>query len=145
MNEPFRIEPAMPVQAYKSYAIAAPLETHWRPATCADIDCPDYVNGWQVRVEHLSAELLHAAKTSGRRYREMPVREGETYLIYEPGQPCFQASKHRKRLERPELYVVRAGDHRGNPTRELVELDSVSWTDDFGEHQERLADRMKQG
>jgi hypothetical protein len=144
-NDPFRIEPGMPVGSYKSYTIAQPLDTHFRAATCAEVGCPDYLNGWQVRVEHLDEQLLHTAKTSGRRFRELAIAQGETYLVYEAGQSCFQVSRHRLPLERPELYVVRDGDWRGNPTGVVRQATAQSWTDDFGEHQEQLADRMKQG
>lgn len=142
----FRLDPAMGVGAYKTYQLTAPLRTHWRAATCQEVDCPNYLNGWRIRVEHLDAQLLHTARNSGRRYREMPVQEGETYLVYEAGQPCFQASQHRVPNGRPELYLVRDGDHRGNPTGFVMQHSSAAaWTDDFGEHQERLADRFRQG
>ncbi len=144
-HEPFRLEPPMGVGAYKSYSISAPLATHWRPATCAEVACPDYLHGWRIRKEHLDAQLLHAATRSGRRYREVSFAAGETWLVYEAGQVCFKASQHRLPLERPELYLVRDGDWRGNPTGSVQRLTAASWTDDFGEHQERLADRFKQG
>lgn len=130
---------------YQTYSIHAPLSTHWRKATCVEVACPNYLNGWRVRVEHLPPELLHQARTSGRRYTELAVREGETYLVYEAGQPCFEASTHRARVERPELYVIRDGDARGNPTGRRRQVDGVAWNDDFGEHQERIADLMKEG
>lgn len=142
----FRLEPAMGVDAYKSYTIAAPLATHWRPATCEEIRCEQQANGWQIRKEHLDEQMLHIATHAGRRYREIQVREGETYLVYDAGQKCFKASEHRLPLERPELYLVRSGDWRGNPSGEVLQHSSAAtWTEDFGEHQERLADRMKQG
>jgi hypothetical protein len=135
-----------PVTAYQTFAVAAPLGTHWRPATCAEVDCPNYLGGWRVRVELLTPELLHAARTSGRRYTEQRVAEGETWLIYEPGQPCFQAAQHRLRTGQPELYVVRDGDFRGNPTgRVRQHTRPEDWVDQFGEHQQRITDEIKKG
>ncbi|MEU1445510.1 hypothetical protein [Streptomyces mirabilis] len=142
-----RIEPQMGPEAYKTYAIVAPASSHFRPATCVETDCPDYLHGWRVRVEGLPPELLHAAKTSGRKYTEMRVAEGETWLHFEAGQPCFRAAEHRARLDRPELFLVRDGDHRGNPrqTRARQHLRPELWVEDFGEHQQNIADQIERG
>ncbi len=139
-------EPALPVQAMKTYSISAPQRTHWRPATCAEVDCPNHLHGWRVRVEGLPPELLHTAKTSGRRYEVLDVTEGETWLVFEPGQVCFQASQHKLPTGRPELYVVRGGDWRGNPTGERrIHTRPELWVEDFGEHQQRLAEQIERG
>jgi hypothetical protein len=142
-----RIEPKLPAAAYKTYELAAPVATHWRKASCADIDCPRYLNGWRVHVEQIGPELTHAAKTSGRRFQELRVAEGQTYLVFEAGQPCFQVSEHRKRVDRPELYVVRDGDWRGNPRRTEARRHSrpEHWVEDFAEHQDRLATARGEG
>jgi hypothetical protein len=141
------IGPRRGPEAYKSYIIAQPLATHWRKASCEEISCPDYLHGWKVRVEGLPANLLHAARTSGRRYRELPVAEGETWLVFEAGQACFRASEHRTRIGRPPLFVVRDGDTRGNPRRTKARLHqrAESWRDDFAEHQQTLADAQRRG
>lgn len=141
------IEPLMGPEHYKSYVLAQPLDTHWRPASCEEVHCPDYLNGWRVRVEGLPGELLHAARTSGRRFTEMRIAEGETWLHFAAGQPCFQAVRHRAPLGRPPLYLVRDGDHRGNPrgTRARLHQRADLWVEDFAEHQDRLADAQKRG
>lgn len=151
-----RVEPAMPPEAYKTFAIVAPVSTHWRPAACAEVDCPDYRNGWRVRVEGLPPEMLHDARTArhqvnGRwvpyRYVEQRVADGETWLMFESGQPCFRAATHRTRIDRPELYVVRDGDHRGNPrgTKARQHQRPQFWTEQFAEHQQALADAHQKG
>jgi len=148
MSRPvFRDDPLMPAAAYKTYRIIAPISTHFRPATCTEVQCPNYLKGWKVHVEKLPPELLHAAKTSGRRYRELHVAEGETYLVFEPGQPCFQAGEHKTRIDKPELYVVQGGDHRGNPrgTQTLRHASADDWVNDFAEHQSRLLDEQQKG
>jgi hypothetical protein len=143
----FRPEPKMAAAAYKTYAVVSPLSTHFRPATCAEVDCPHYVNGWRVRVEALTPDLLHAARTSGRKYAEQRVAEGETWLVFEAGQDCFKTRDHRTRLDRAPLYVVRDGDHRGNPrqTRARQHLNPGNWVDDFATHQQAIADEIKKG
>jgi hypothetical protein len=145
--QPSRPDPLMDPQYYKTYAVVSPLATHWRPATCAETDCPHYLNGWGVRVENCTPDLLHAARTSGRRYREVHVSEHENWLAFEPGQPCFRAGQHRIQVGRPPLYLVRDGDHRGNPrrTKTRQHLNPQTWVDDFAEHQQALADEIEKG
>lgn len=136
----FRLQPQGPPQAYKTYQIVSPISTHHRPATCAEVGCAAYEHGWQTRVEGLSPGLLHLARTSGRTYVELQVAAGETWLVFEAGQPCFRAKTHTVPLERPELYVVRGGDWRGNPRGDVRRHSGPdSWVNDFAEHQDRIA------
>lgn len=140
-------DPRMGAEAYKTYAIIAPTSTHFRRATCEEVACPDHLNGWRVRVEGLPAELLHAARHSGRKHTELPVADGETWLVFEAGQPCFQTSQHRTRIGKPELFVVRDGDRRGNPrgTKARLHQRPEHWQEDFAEHQQGLADAIQEG
>jgi hypothetical protein len=142
-----RPQPLMDASAYKSYEIRSPLSTHFRPATCAEVNCLHYLNGWRVRVEALTPDLLHTARNSGRTYTEQSIAEGETYLVFAPGQPCFKVSQHRARLDRPPLYIVRDGDYRGNPrgTKARQHLRPENWVEDFAEHQQKLADEIEKG
>jgi hypothetical protein len=137
----------MDAAAYKTYEMRSPLSSHFRPATCAEVACSHYLNGWRVRVEALTPDLLHAARNSGRKYTEQQVAEGETWLVFEPGQACFKASQHRARLDRPPLYLVRDGDHRGNPrgTKARLFQRPDQWVDDFATHQQNLADEIQKG
>lgn len=141
-----RIQPQGRVQDYKTYQIVSPLSTHWRPATCAEVDCPNYLKGWRLRVEGLPLEMLHAAKTSGRKFSELDVTENEHWLIFEAGQPCFRAAEHRKLLDKQEIFVVRDGDFRGNPTGNVRRHTRVDyWLEDFSEHQENLKTAIERG
>jgi hypothetical protein len=146
MSRPLnRPAPALPVGTMQTFSIRVPEVTHYRPASCAEVDCPNYLHGWRIRVEGLTAELLHEARNYGH-HRQLDVAEGETWLVYEAGQPCFQASTHRVRLDRPELYVVRGGDWRGNPTQRVLRHSGPDpWLDDFQTNQQTLADLEKKG
>ncbi|MFC4609722.1 hypothetical protein ACFO9E_18155 [Streptomyces maoxianensis] len=142
-----RIQPAGPPSAYKTYSIKAPLSTHFRHATCEEVACPDFLYGWRVRKENLTPALLHTATHCGRKYTELHVAEGETYLVYEAGQSCFQSARHRTRVERPELYIVRDGDHRGNPrgTPNRIHKRAEDWAEDLHEHTDKLNTTLKEG
>lgn len=139
-----RLPPALPIGAYRTYNIATPLSTHWTAATCAQVDCEHYLHGWAVRVEHTAPADVHLAKTAGRKYIEQHVAEGENYLVFEPGQPCFRAGTHMRRLDREEIYGIRSGDWRGDPTHRGLQLvSSQAWVDDSGENQQRLTDLIE--
>jgi hypothetical protein len=143
----FRIQPVAAPQFYKTYEMASPLSTHWRPATCAEANCQFYANGFQVRVEGLAPNVLHAVQHSGRKYTVQKVAEGETYLAFEPGQPCLRQSTHRVRADRPPLYIVRDGDWRGNPrgTKARLHQKPENWVEDFALHQQSIADEIAKG
>lgn len=138
-----RIAPRGRPSGWQTFSVHRPLATHWRPATCAEVRCPQYLNGWRVRVELLTPKGLHNATHCGRKYVRVEAAPGETWLVYEAGQQCFQTLHHQKPLERPELYVLRGGDWRqpGDP----VELSPTSWLDSFGENQEKLRDAKERG
>ena len=142
-----RIKPLMGAEAYKTYEMRSPLSTHFRPATCAEANCQYYANGFQVRVEGLAPQVLSAVQNSGRKYTVQKVADGETYLAFEPGQPCLRQSLHRVRVDRPPLYVVRDGDWRGNPrgTKARLHQNPGDWVDDFATHQQAIADEIKKG
>jgi hypothetical protein len=145
MQQPFRIEPAAPPGAYQTYQVLAPLATHFVPATCAEIGCPQYLAGWRLRVEGLSERDLHIATHCGRKYEVVAAGPAETWLTFEAGQPCFKASEHMRRLEREEIFVIRGGDHRANPSGRRSQVGATAWVDDFGEHQDRLATAFERG
>ena len=138
----FRPDPVGPVHAYKSYEIVSPLSTHYRDGTCDEAGCLAQRHGWRTVVDEsteLGQRQAHYIRTqSGRRFTEERTAAGLTDFTFEPGQRCF--ASHKVPLERPELYVVRAGDHRGNPTGEVRKHSGPdSWVDDFATHQERIA------
>jgi len=141
-----RLPPNLPTAAYQTFQISAPLETHWRSASCAEVDCPQYLNGWRVRLEGLSEEDRWAIHRSGRKFERHEIAAGETWLMFEAGQSCFAASEHKLPLGRPELFVVRGGDWRGNPTKEFRQHTSAdSWVDEFATNQDKIAEVIERG
>jgi len=138
----------LPAAAVKTYQVLAPEVSHWKPATCREVECPNYMHGWRVRVESLTDRQLHAVIHSGRKFVRMDMAEGTTYLVFEPGQECFRSHEHRLPIGRPGLYIVRDGaPWRGNPrgTEPRIHTKPDYWVEDFAEHQQRLYDRWKRG
>jgi len=139
-----RVQPVGPVQAYKTYQVATPA-SHTRPATCAEVDCEPYLKGWTTVLDVVGqAALVHTVRTSGRPYKQATDGQRVTF-VFEPGTPCFKTAQHRVQV-RPEIYVVRDGDWRGNPTgRRRQHAKPEHWVEDFAEHQDRLITSLRKG
>lgn len=127
-----------------AHRILNPTNTHFRQATCAEVGCDHYLHGWRVRIETLPPELLHAARTSGRRFEELSIADGETYLVFTAGQPCFKSATHRTNIGRAPLYVVDTPQDNGRIHRRR-HTSSDSWTDDFHSHTDAIFDAINKG
>lgn len=149
----FRIQPALPVQAMQTYGLSAPQATHYRRASCREVDCSNYANGWVSGFDVTDAEQARACRIvrehSGRLFTVQEIRGAShsverVLLTFGPGQECFLP--HRVALEREPTYFLRDGDWRANPTgRKIVFTDATSFVDDFGEHQEKIKTRVERG
>lgn len=143
-------------QDTKRYQFKAPPSTHYRPATCAEVDCPWYLDGFQVRLDEATADGAARAAylradgvrdgTAGLRpqgsdvryYRE--TREGGvTVFTYPPGTRGM-GCQHRIRLERPEIYIVRSG-----LAKPRIHTSAEHWVEDFANHQQMLHDLHQEG
>lgn len=147
----------------KTYQIASPITTHHRRATCdeGEIDCENHRNGWVTAVDEstelgqrqahyirtncrpVTAELAVAAGV--RRYSEERTPAGWTAFTFPPGQQCF--AQHMVRLHRPDIFVVRDGDARGNPrgTNPYLHDEGEHWVEDFSEHHDRIKTIVDRG
>jgi hypothetical protein len=144
----FRVDPQMPAANYKTYQISAPLSTHFRVATCQEVQCAAWIRGWTTVVDA-------ATDLGGRQANYIRLKSGRHFTFtqagtvvtfrFPPGQRCFR--EHQTRLDRAEIFVVRGGDWRGNPrgVEPRVHRRAADWVDDFAEHQDKLATRLAQG
>lgn len=143
-----RIAPSAPVNAYKTFQIIAPLSTHFREASCEEVNCGSFLNGFRSVIDEsteLGQQQAHyIRKLSRRKFTEEKQASGLTVFTFESGQNCF--TKHQTRLERPEHFVVRDGDWRGNPTgKRYVHTNSELWVEDFADHQENIKRVIERG
>jgi hypothetical protein len=151
MPEPNRVRPALAVQHMKTYAISQPMQSHFRKASCAEVECDGYTHGWMTRVPAGSEMAQYIlSKQHGRHFTETTghsnLAAGEQEFLFPPGQSCFRASEHRIFLDRPAFFVVRDGDWRGNPTgRTRQHTRAEDWVDDFRTHQDRIAQAHQRG
>jgi hypothetical protein len=142
-----RVEPKLGPEAFKTYAIVAPKQTHTRAATCREVECAAWQHGFATTVD-LSTDLgqrqaAYLEAKSGRAFTTETAGTLRTYT-FTAGQACFTA--HRITLEREPLYVVKDGDYRGNPrgTRPATRR-AEDWVDDFATHQQRIHDALERG
>lgn len=129
---------------YRTYQIVAPISTHFRPATCEEVDCDAYKHGWKTLVPSNSDQALYIRSgASGRRFTEVNDSYdrtiGMTEFVFPAGQQCFGASKHVIPLERDPIFRVRDG-HSAPITHARPEL----WTEDFAGHLDTVR-RIKEG
>jgi hypothetical protein len=140
-----RIQPVMPVGAYKTYQIIAPVSTHFRPATCEEVDCGAWKNGWATTVLPGSDDET-VVRGAGRRFIEERTPDGFVRFIFPAGQSCFAVSRHRVPLERPPIHIVRHGDWRGNPSGQRRQHTRPEhWVEDFAEHQDQIKTTIERG
>ncbi len=130
-NLPQDMQPfhGVPAAAVKTYQLLAPLHLH----------------GWATTVAAGSDDEA-LIRRAGRHFTVEPVEGGFLRFLFPPGQACFKATMHRLPLEREPLYVVRGGDWRGNPTGyRRQHANGQDWVEDFGEHQQHIADKIERG
>jgi hypothetical protein len=159
-----RVTPQLPPQAMKTYHVSRPLllapngsfepGSHWREATCREVDCGAYLRGWQTVIDVSrrargglpsgTAQANFIRLHCGRSFTAAQAGDLVTFT-FPPGQKCF--TQHRIPVGREPMFAVTGGDWRGNPLgiRPVRFRDHRSFVDDFGEHQDRLADRQKKG
>lgn len=147
-----RIMPKGPAHLYRTYSVEAP-PWHWKPAGCAEADCANRRHGWRIHVQTVAGLangdlLLRDIKASGKRYRVVDEGPGKTYWEFEAGQTCFDGDlmRHKIRIGRPELFLVKGGDWRGNPRGEQTQiLTPENWVDSIQNLRDKLMTRHARG
>jgi hypothetical protein len=139
-----RTEPLLPVTATKTYQITSPQ----RAASCEEVDCGHWLNGWKTVVPGEQAEAVRGMVNGLYSFTETRLPDGRAEFIFPPGQECFlgRNGKHTLPWDGRERFFRRDGDWRGNPTGHVTEHTRPDhWVEDFGEHQQQLADRLERG
>ncbi|GGQ83834.1 hypothetical protein [Streptomyces flaveolus] len=144
MTEPFRLPAAGPVQAYQTFSVRSRPDQAVR-TVCERVGCAAWRQGWDSTVDErtdLGAQQAAYIRTqSGRTFREMKTAAGLTVFRFESGQRCF--AEHQTR---PELYLVRDGDSRGNPTgRQRVHTRAADWVEHMQEEFGRFNEDRRRG
>lgn len=116
------------------WQVSQPPETHRRPATCKEVDCPHWLMGWQTIVNEAERlgqmQAAYIRRESGRAFTEARNEAGLTVFTFAADQRCF--GKHTVTLDRPAVFR--------KDGREMVGDD---WLDDNKETLYRL-ERLRQ-
>lgn len=129
-----------PTHTMRTFQIDQPLDTHYRRATCAEVECAAHAGGWVMGFDLTDPDKAAAARwirdRSGRTFSAV-VADGKVTLTFPAGQSCF--AKHRVPLGREPFYVVRGGDFRGNPERyRVVHRDADTFVDQWDTDLDKL-------
>lgn len=140
--------PRLPASQVMTYSVIAPKDTHWRQATCEEVNCGHSRDGWKTIVDESTTlgqmQAHFIRKESGRQFTAERGEDGLTVFTFTSGQPCFQ--RHQIKLDRQELYLVRGGDKRGNPTGfRRQHTRPEHWVEDMQENQDRLRSAIEEG
>lgn len=135
-----RPQPKLEVAKMVTYAVKSPRSTHTRPGTCEEFRCKAFARGFTITLPADSDRIAHAkqfvrGELDGIKRSFRLERDGTlVHLRFPKGTPCTRATRHRVSLNRPELYVVRGGDWRGNTG--VIRRHKVAdhWVEDFEEN-----------
>ena len=108
-----------------------PSRTHWRKATCQEVDCSHYVNGWVTRVVPGSPQDLYIRGDTERQHK---LERGEEFNFYtfDPGQRCYKSGQHRIKLDRGPWLTKNALTRHSSYSEEFA-MEYNRWTDEFNE------------
>lgn len=144
MRELNRAMPRGQVQDYQTFQVATPRDGAIITA-CKDAGCQAYAKGWTSIIDERTqtgrAQAHYIRWESGRDFAESKTGDGLTVFRFKAFQRCF--AEHRTR---PEIYVVRHGDWRGNPSGRVRQHQSADdWVEHFAANQQALADQAQRG
>jgi hypothetical protein len=139
----FRVQPNLRADQYQTYGITSPQDLTVK-AACHQVGCPAWIHGWETvvdeRTELGKGQAAYIRTEARRTFRESRTTDGMTVFRFDSGQRCF-ADHHT----RPEVYTVRPGDWRGTFGETRRHASAADWVDDFGEHQDNLAEAIERG
>lgn len=134
---------------HQTFEISAPLPTHWRPASCEEVECRAFMRGFKIELDASTDEGARALADIAAVYgKAWMTRIGPTMVRFTapPGTPCFRRAQHRLPLERDPLFRLKDGAP-GQYRRGMrsVIMNEGEWLDRFAEHQGSIADARQRG
>lgn len=145
-----RATPQLPPGAMQTFEVDAPLETHWRRATCEEVECAAYTQGWssdvppdsdgEIRIKQIYDNEIRRGKVTTTK-----TPEGFIRYHFPAGTECFRRIWHRLPLEREATFTLRSGDYRGTDGIIRTFKDGPEWVDAFATHQDNIAQLVDRG
>jgi len=120
------------------YQITWNKDTHFRRATCEEVDCTQFLNGWVTNVIIGSPQDQYIRQDKSRKSVAVKVDEANIEYYYESGQQCFRT--HSVKIDRAPFFTVnQPGKETGRLHRANIDFDE--WTDRFNEQSYRSTRR----
>lgn len=123
---------------------------YFERVSCEEYGCAAGERGWKTIIDESTGlgikQAFYIRKQSGRKFTEIRLPSGLTEFSFPSGQNCFAA--HEMRIEdRPEIYLVKGGDKRGNPrgTPDRVHTKAEHWVEDFQENSDKINSIIQKG
>lgn len=131
-----------------AYRILNPIDSHFRPATCEEVSCQHFLEGWQSLIDestNLGQKQAHYIREeSGRGFTEHRSEAGLTVFTFPPGQRCFAAAQHRTNVGLRPVFAVDRVNDSGRIARR-VHSSADSWGDDLHTHTDNLLGEISKG
>jgi len=114
-----------------TYKAVKPLSTHFRPATCREVSCLHYLQGWKTVLADNDLDNINWIRNkSGLNFTE-EKQEGTITFIFYAGQNCFRRNTHVISLDRPAIFGVDNGQG-------FRKQEPDQWVDNFDNHLHKL-------
>ena len=122
------------------FQASAPLATHWRPATCQEVDCEAHLLGFKLVLdEEAHADQIDALRTlrHGRHFTEHHEVEGFIEFRFPAGQRCFK--HHTTGIGRDPIML------HGVNAQVRQHVRAKDWHEDFNETSYQIQEQRKRG
>jgi hypothetical protein len=144
-----RADPALPVNLMQTYEMRFPTTTHFRVASCVEVECEWYHGGRLLGFDLTDPAKREAAQQIGSLATKMGLRfaieqVGTTVQFkFPPGQSCLQG--HKVPLERDPLYLRWKGDWRGQQGGIYRHTNGADFAEDWQENVDKVITRSERG
>lgn len=128
---------------HELHRLSLPLATHWERVSCEDVDCPRYINGFQVIVPGGGplAAWIRTNLRASHNWREELQDGGLMAFSFPPGQQCFKglAGEHKFPTGRPAILTQQRVNHEPRVLR------PDDWVDSYQESHDRFVRLVQRG
>lgn len=141
-------QPTGKPQQYQTFALLRPRGSHFRPATCQEFECDEFIEGFVFSCDtstDLGQRQFHyITHDKSRSYSMQRVGQYLFKFVYGPGNDGF-AHEHVLPLHRPPKAIVFGGDWRAQTSEARVHTSVENWTDEHWNHNDKLATIRQRG
>jgi hypothetical protein len=132
-----------PINLMQKFRIARPKKTHWRNATCSEVNCKPYQKGFRTIVgkdtqqaAYIRGHLKIGGFTCGRPYQEQITADGMAIFTFPAGTECFDS--HPVQVGRGDIFIKQTVERKS-----VLEPDQFIWL--MNENHYAIKKALKEG